>query len=203
MRYVVVSLHRCGTLSTTNFLNWLGIPAIHWATEYGGVNLENEIVGRETDRAYVTEVLTPLLQHFEAVADVPFPVLYREVFGGYPHARFILLYRNAFDWVHSNRAHHQRYGSGLTPYERVVYWHYFNECPRSLDELTDTQLIWMHARHTADVIAFFNREAPANLGVFNLYDHDLGRKMAEYLDIQSELAFPHYNAGPDLQYIAR
>jgi Sulfotransferase domain len=203
MKYVVVSLHRCGTLSTANYLNWLGIPAVHWPTEHEGVNLEDKIVGRETDHAHVIDVLSPILQGFEAVADVPFPVLYRELFASHPHARFILLYRNAFDWVRSNRAFHQRRGTNLRPYERVMYWHYFSWHPHSLDELTDSQLMWMHAQHTADVIGFFNGQAPTHLGVFDLNDRDVGPKLAKFLGVQSELVFPQYNAGPDLEYIAR
>ena len=203
LKYVVVSLQRSGTFSTAKYLNWLGIPTIHWPTKHGGINLEDKVAGRESDRSHVTDALSPVLHEFEAVADVPCPVLYKELLIRYPHARFILVYRSAFDWVRSNRAHHLRFGTDLTPYERVVYWYYFDWRPMSLDELTDNQLIWMHAQHAADVIAFFQREASANLGVFDLYDRDVGPKIAKFLGVQTEIAFPHYNAGPELAYVPR
>lgn len=193
MKCFVVSLHRSGTLSAINYLNWLGIPARHWPTEHDGVNLEDKIAGRETDHHYVIDVLSPVLESFRAVADVPIPVLYRELFTRYPQAQFILVYRSAFDWVRSIRAHHTHVGD-FRPFARVMYWEYFDWRPRSLNDLSDAELIWMHGQHTADVIAFFMREAPANLGVFDLYESDIGAKIAAFLGIKSDLTFPHFNS---------
>jgi hypothetical protein len=196
VKYFVLSLHRSGTVSTANYLNWLGIPTRHWPTEHRGINLEKKVVGRETDLAYVTDVISPVLQDFQAIADVPIPVLYKELLTRYPSARFILIYRNAFDWVRSVRAHHRyayEQAGDFEPYPRVLYWHYFDWQPRSFAALTDAQLIWMHSQHTADVLAFFSRQAPTNLGVFDLYDADIGSKIAAFVGVQTQLAFPRCN----------
>lgn len=195
MKYFVVSLHRSGTLSTAHYLSQLGFRARHWPIEHNGTNLEDKVIGHEDDLAYVTDVLSPVLEDFEAIADVPIPVLYKELFTRYPHAQFILVYRNAFDWVRSIRAHYNKadVDCNFRPYVRVVYWKYFHWRPRRLDELTDASLIWMYSQHMADVIDFFIRTAPANLGVFDLCAADTGEKIAAFLDLQSHVPFPHFN----------
>jgi hypothetical protein len=195
VKYFVISLHRSGTLSTAHYLSQLGLRARHWPIEHNGMNLEDKVIGREADLAYVIDVLSPVLEDFQAVADVPMPVLYRELFTRYPHARFIFAYRNAFDWVRSIRAHYNKAGKdrNFRPYARVVYWKYFHWRPQRLDELTDAQLMWMYSQHTADVIDFFIETAPANLGVFDLCAADVGEKIAVFVGIQSPVPFPHFN----------
>ena len=195
MKYFVVSLHRSGTTSTAHYLSQLGFRARHWPTEHNGLNLENKVIGRETDLGHVIDVLGPVLEDFQAIADVPIPVLYRELFTRYPDAQFVFVYRNAFDWVRSIRAHYNKVGEdcNFRPYVRVVYWQYFHWRPRRLAELTDAQLLWMYSQHMADVIDFFRRTAPSNLGVFDLYAADTGEKIAAFVGLQSHVPFPHLN----------
>ncbi len=59
--------------------------------------------GRETDLAHVTDVLAPVIDSYQAVADVPIPALYRALLARYPEAKFLLLHRDASDWVQSVR----------------------------------------------------------------------------------------------------
>ena len=196
MKYFVVSLHRSGTRSMTNYLNALGITAKHWPVEHEGINLEEKIIGRETDRHYIVQVLRPIIERFQGVADVPIPILYRELFFLYPEARFIFLYRNAFEWVRSIRKHYRkpRKSSEFRPFVRAVYWPYFDWHPRRLDEVSDTQLIWMHGQHMADIISFFQKVAPTKLGLFDLCDGGLGKNLAAFLTVKTSVPFPFLNS---------
>ena len=73
-----------------------------------GMNLEDMVIGRETDLTFVIDIISPVLENFQAVADVPMPV--QGAFPRYPHAQFILVYRSAFGWVRSIRAHYNKAG---------------------------------------------------------------------------------------------
>lgn len=185
----VVSLHRCGTRSTAKFLNELGIRTRHWAIEHDGVNLEEMVRGRETDLAYVADVLAPVIDSYQAVADVPVPALYRELFARYEDAKFLLVYRDPVDWVGSVRWKLRR--GDFRPYVRTLYWKYFDWKPERIADLTDEQLIGMHDQHRSDVEAFFRDVAPDRLGVFDLYAPDTNERIAAFLGVESTLAFPH------------
>jgi hypothetical protein len=191
MKYFVVSLHRSGTLSVTDYLNRVGIFAKHWPIDHDGVNLEEKIVGHETDAGFIVKVLEPVTERFEAISDVPIPVLYRELFAKYPDSRFIYLYRNPFDWARSVRSHYAQAHKDpeFRPYVRALYWTYFPWWPRRIDDLTDAQLIWMHCQHTANVVSFFADAAPSQLGCFDLTDKDCGAKLAAFVGCTSPVPF--------------
>jgi Sulfotransferase domain len=192
MKCFVVSLHRCGTRSTAAFLNELGIRTRHWPVEHGGVDLQEMIRGRETDAAYVTTVLEPVIESYDAVADVPIPVLYRELFARYPEAKFLLLYRDPFDWIQSVRWKLRR--GDFQPYVRVQYWTYFPRHPERIGDLTDEELVWMHGQHRNEVLAYFGRVAPDQLGVFDLDASDTSQRVASFLGVESARPFPHHHS---------
>jgi hypothetical protein len=185
----VLSLHRSGTRSTAAYLEALGVRTRHWPIEHEGVNLQDQIVGRETDLEHVAAALAPVLDSYDAVADVPIPVLYRQLLARYPEAKFLLLYRHAFDWLRSVRWKLRQ--RDFAPYVRTVYWTYFDRRPARIDELSDADLLWLHGRHLADVIEFFGQAGPEQLGVFDLYAPDSGPRLAAFLGIESRRPLPH------------
>lgn len=181
-----LSLHRTGTRSMSEFLS-SSCSVLQYPVRHRGVNLETRILGREHDLDFVADVIGPALDSYDSVTDVPIPVLYRQLFRRYPAAKFILLLRSPFDWVRSVRRH---IGERVfLPYERVQYWHYLKWRPARLSEVDDHQLLLMNARHTADVITFFQQAAPDNLGVFEL-DSESGRSIAAFLGVGAGAALP-------------
>lgn len=201
MKCFVLSLHRSGTCSTAKFLSGLGFKTKHWPAEHEGKPLQQDVVGYETDLGHVTDVISPVLESFDAVTDVPLQVLYGELFKRYPEAKFLLVYRNPFHWVESVREHYK--GREFKPYVRVVYWNFFEWRPLRIDELSDAQLVWMHNQHTADVIRFFEETVPNSLGVFDLCAPDLGNKIATFLGRTATIKFPRFNARKSGEAFAR
>jgi hypothetical protein len=123
-------------------------------------------------------------------SDVPFPVLYRELAATYPHAKFVLAYRSAFDWVRSMRRHHGKTERAFTPFERVLYWRYFPQRPERLGDLWDRDLLGMHARHMAEAIDFF-AENPGRLGIFDLDADDSGARLAALANVEGPRRLPN------------
>ena len=186
MKCFTISLHRTGTRSMSDFLSSF-CSVFQYPVLDRGVHLESEILGREHDLEFVADMLSPALESYDAVTDVPIPVLYRQLFFRYPTAKFILLLRDPFDWLRSVRRHIGK--RALLPYERVQYWHYLKDRPMTLSEVDNQQLLHMNALHTADVIGFFQQRAPDKLGVFELRPES-GPAIAAFLGIDVDAGLP-------------
>jgi len=197
VRCFVLSLHRSGTVSTTKLLSELGLSVKHWAHTHDEVDLEARVAGREEDLDFVAEALGPVFDDYDAVADVPIPVLYRQLYARFPDAHFVLLHRDAFDWVRSVRKHVSKEAAErpLNAFERVQYWQYCPGQPRYLSELSDSELVGAYCRHTADVVEFFRERPEAKFGLFDLEDEAKGAAIASFLGRPRQIEFPHENAG--------
>ena len=112
----------------------------------------------------MTDVLAPVIDSYQAVADVPIPALYRELFARYPEANSCS--STATRPTGSNRRLEAPPGD-FQPYVKTVHWTTSAE-PRRLRN-SDAELVWMHGQHTTEVTAFFREVAPDKLGVFDLY----------------------------------
>jgi hypothetical protein len=181
-----VGLHRTGTRSMSTLLSQ-HCSVLQYPVRFGGVDLESQLAGREQDLDFVADLLSPALESYDSVTDVPVPVLYRQLFHRYPAAKFILLLRDPFDWVRSVRRHIGK--RTFFPCERVQYWHYLEWQPEALFEVADRQLLRMHAQHTADVINFFDRKSADSLGVFELRPES-GQAIAAFLNIDAAAVLP-------------
>ncbi len=145
--------------------------------------------GHETDLKYVLDTIAPVLNRYDAAADVPIPVLYRQLQDRFADAKWILLLRKPDDWVRSVRKHVGE--RELRSFERVQYWHYFPSHPTRMEDLTDADLLAMYQRHTDEVIDFSRNFGAGKLGVFDLYDPLSGSVIADFLGYKGEYPLPH------------
>jgi hypothetical protein len=189
LKCVVLSLHRSGTRSTAQFLSDLGLRTTHWPGYHQGEGLQTKIIGRETELEAVYEAISPILDDAEAIADVPIPVLYRQLYRDFPNARFILVERDSTSWVRSVRRH-LRYRR-FHPYERIVYWQFFGSRPKSARLLTDQDLLWMQAHHKTSVECFFREAASDHFRCFQLEDDNAAGKIAALLGYERRGPLPH------------
>ena len=176
----VVSLHRSATQSTGEFLRSTGLRICHWPSKIDGVDYQSQVVGLETDRKKIVDILRPVFDAYDAFDDVPLPVLYQELDAAYPDARFIAVYRDPFDWARSVRRHCRN--RKFDPYERVQYWRYLDEKPDTIDDIPDDVLVGVYLRHYEELVAYFRGRG--NFILANLADPDLGKKLSSFLKIR-------------------
>lgn len=177
MKVFVVSLHRCATQSVAVFLTQAGFSSCHFPSIVDGVDYESQVTGRETDLHSITGLLRPVFDSFEALSDLPLPVLYRQIDAAYPNSRFIAIRRDPHDWLRSVRRH---CGSRpLSPYERVQYWRYLPERPTSLDEVADDRLLEMYDQHYRAVREYFGERD--DLLLLDLEDVRIGSRLSTFL----------------------
>jgi len=174
-----VGLHRTGTKSVHELLLRSDVKSVHWPVLCNGVNYEDPIAGRESDRPFVAATLAPLIEDIAAVSDVPIPALYDLLDAAYPNSGFIAIYRSPFDWVRSVRSHVNT--RDLHPFERVQYWRYLPGQPTSLREVDDATLYAMFLTHYRDILSFFRDRN--TLLFLDLQEPNLGEKVCEFLDL--------------------
>ena len=185
----VLSLHRSGTRSVIGLCRDLGLKAVHFPVRHNGIKLQPKIKGRETDRDHVVDVLEPVIHRHDSMADVPTPVLYRELDERYPNAKFLLLRRKPANWIRSVRNH---IGSrDFHRYERVQYWHYFPQEPQALRELSDGDLKKMCERHFSQVQDYFGKRGRKKFAAFDLEEPCVGRQIGAFLNRHTEKKLPH------------
>lgn len=188
MKYFVLSLHRTGTRSTTEFLaKNLGISSYHHPRKLDGVDYRGKLVGIERDLGSVATAMQPIFDRFDCLGDVPIPTLYSYLAERYPESRFVLVSRNPRDWIRSVRKKCEN--RPFSPYERVQYWHFFPDLPEKIDDISDEELEKMHLRHNDDVKAFFSKEQK-RLGEFSLDDPNLQARLENFLGISARFDFP-------------
>jgi len=148
-----LSLHRSGTQSAHDLFRRAGLRSIHWIANAGGVDYQALIEGHEADLDFVARAITPALADYDEVSDAPIPALYRQLARQEPNALFFALYRSPESWIGSVRRHIG--ARAFVPFERIMYWSYFEHRPQSISELSDEQLHEYHAWHHQSLRAFF------------------------------------------------
>ena len=186
----VLSMHRCGTRSVSEFLDAHGFRVRHCPKMFDGVDHQNIVRLRENDLDFVARWLKRIFDEYEVISDVPVPVIYRQLMEMYPEARFILVIRPAADWVKSVRRHCG--GREFKPFERCQYWAYVKGRPDSIDAISDAALGRAFHKHTEAVVREIPRE---RLGVFHLYAGDLGDRILRFMGASYGAEFPHVNGG--------
>lgn len=87
----VIGFQKTGTTSLETALEVLGYRV------YGGDKNLMKFKKREDLKNYISKVL----QNWDAVQDMPWPLFYKELYELYPTAKFILTVRNPDKWINS------------------------------------------------------------------------------------------------------
>lgn len=173
----VVSLHRSATQSTARFLQDAGYRTCHWAAVVDGVDYQRQVAGLETQPERILEILRPVVDAHDALADVPTQAIFRQLDAAYPGSRFIAVHRSPFAWVRSVRKHCA--GRRLHPYERAQYWCYLTDKPETLDAVSDERLVDLHLQHHGQLASHFS--GTNRLLIADLDDAAIGEKLSTFL----------------------
>lgn len=149
----VISLHRTMTRSVDAYLSILGYKTIHYPKYIQGINIEEKFRGIEQQPEKILSLLTPVIESFEALSDIPFPTLYKQLAAQWINSKFILVLRNPADWVNSVR-NHLKYRK-LAPFDKIQYGPYLGFTIDSLKNVSDQKLEEMYNQHTCEVDRFF------------------------------------------------
>lgn len=173
-KIICIGWHKTGTSTLGDALLMLGY----------------KVIGAREDLAYslLEEDYKPALslaENFEALQDVPWAVLYKELDQSFPNSKFILTERNEDAWLNSAKKHFKDkdiklhdwiYGVGVLDGNEDIY-------------------IERYRKHYKEVKDYF-KNRPDDIIVMNFEKGDGWDKLCEFLDVPvPKKAFPHSNKG--------
>ena len=91
-----IGLHKTATTSLHKALSILGYKSGHWVTAHWAKSIWREM---NQDGRSAT------LERYQALTDLPIPMLYKQLDVAYPGSKFILTVRDEFSWLDSVRRH--------------------------------------------------------------------------------------------------
>jgi hypothetical protein len=167
-----IGFHKTGTTSMEKALTLLG----YRVTGPNGVR-DPDIAGKVYEMAYA------LAEQYDAFADNPWPLLYREMDRRYPGSKFILTVRPADAWIRSLIFH---FGERSTPMRKWIY---------GVGSVQGNEEVYRarYESHNAAVREYFH-DRPGDLLVLDLTDGDNWRKLCAFLGKPvPDVPFPREN----------
>lgn len=133
---------------------------------------------------------------YDAVQDMPWPLMFRELDAAFPNARFILSWRETTSWYRSITRH---FGSNPSVIQQLTYGE-----DAAFPQGHEARYRAVYEAHNAAVRAHFNNRL-GDLLEFSLERGDGWPELARFLDIGSapQGPFIHANSGQDRAGILR
>lgn len=167
----VIGFQKTGTTSLEDALRYLGF------TVYGGDKNLQKFNNSEDLKVYIEHVL----EKWDCVQDMPWPIYYKELHEIYPNAKFILTYRETDKWIKSVVRY---FGSIRIPMMRKIY-----KVPCAEGHENIYRIVY--EKHNKEVMEYFNGNS--NFLIMNQNFNFNYRILCEFLEIENcpEIPFPH------------
>ena len=126
-----------------------------------------------------------MLKNYDAVQDVPWFMIYKELDELFPHSKFILTIRDEESWYQSVK---KQIGRLRSAQDEWIYGR-----GKGLPKDNKENTIRVYQQHNREVIEYF-KNRPDDLLILNFKNGDKWEKLCDFLnqDIPNE-PFPHYN----------
>lgn len=175
-KIIVLSHNRTATQSTEKFLTDLGFKCAHWGGSFISIP-DSETMSKDE----LFNKLISLTSEYDAFMDIPFNYIYEQLDKTYPGSKFILITRPSHEWVKSIRNIYASFNqSGIESYFRYLLEKYLPNPKRYIEQITDTELEYVHNCHIEDILKYFKNSN--NLLHLDLYDKDKGYKIKNFID---------------------
>jgi Sulfotransferase domain/N-terminal domain of galactosyltransferase len=168
-----IGLPKTGTCSLNDAFKILGFDSWHWSSAHAAKAIWQEMQAGER---------SPTLEGFEALSDLPIPVLYRKLDTAYPGAKFVLTIRNEQKWLNSIRRHfmpeHNVWRAG---WDKDAFSHRAHHLAYGRCDFDETTFLTRYRQHNAEIQEYF-RWRPNDLLVLNLDKNTGWQKLCNFLD---------------------
>jgi len=161
-----IGFQKTGTTSMRDALRALG----YTVADYFGSEMEFAYL-----RDNVTQIALARATEYDAVQDMPWPLLFRELDAAFPGAKFVLTERNTESWIASMVKHFRNKPSSvrqLTYGEEYAY-----------PEGNEARYIEVYEQHNAAVRTYF-ADRPSDLLIMNLENGDGWKELGAFLGLK-------------------
>jgi len=154
------------------------------------LDLGYNVTGARTDLAYSLldgdiEPALEVAKKFEALQDVPWAALYKELDKAFPNSKFILTIRNEQAWINSAKKHFKNNQTVMR------HWLYGN----AVLEGNEDVYLDRYRQHYQGIKTYF-KDRPDDLIVMNFSKGDAWEKLCTFLNKPiPKKTFPHSNKG--------
>ena len=166
-----IGFQKTGTTSLESALEALGYRV------YGG----DKNLMKYDDRRALKDYISETLKNWDAVQDMPWPLVYKELYELYPEAKFILTKRDSASWIKSVVRH---FGMVRIPLHQKIY-----NVPKA--EGYESIYLETYEQHNKDVVEYFK-------GKDNFLVMEIGKNfnyevLCDFIGLQKPEtdAFPH------------
>jgi len=126
-------------------------------------------------------------KNFNNFEDLPWPLLYKELYEEFDNAKFILTTRKSSTVWYESLCKHASRPNNTPDLRRLVYGY---DMPQDYKD----EHIQYYEKHNKDVIEFFNKHAPDKLLVICIEDEDNFKKISDFLGKETpNRKFPFLN----------
>lgn len=189
-----LGLSRTGTTALSHALDNIGVPTLHYSLEafvqqnkIDGLSFEPKLklsnfkswrLKKEIKAKQETD-FNEIFKNFRGFADLPFPIIYKELHKKYPDAKFIYTYRDEKKWLKSMK---WLYNDAAVVWKHgwldneIMQWAY------GTNVFNEEKLTKAYRAHHEDVNHYF--ESSPNFISLNLDKGDLHyKKLTTFLDL--------------------
>jgi hypothetical protein len=189
-----IGLGKTGTTSLTEALRLLGWRATHYPDD--SRTLRELAEGRYR---------LSILEHHDALLDVPVPALYPQLDRAYPGSRFILTVRDLPSWLESSRRHAARalpiafdgqaYQLNFQTFSRVATY--------GVLDYNEERYRYVYETHSRNVRHYF-RDRPQDLLILDVCGGEGWDRLCPFLQVPVPAAsFPQQNVGDIVEHWAK
>ena len=164
----------------------MGLRVEHFSKARDGFDWSSLLAHMDTEGVY--QRFKPIINHSDVFADLPFPCIAEHLIKHHAQETFVLILRDPQRWAASVRTHTK--GRDLHTFEKFQYWGITGKIVRSLNALSDEELIRAYQFHTGKCISHALRHN-ANLVILDLESPNLATRLQQITGIQLQNSFPN------------
>lgn len=135
-----------------------------------------------------------MVERYEALCDLPIPLLYRKLDAAYPGSKFILTVRHPERWLDSLRRHFDAdHNQWRQAWDNDPFTHRVHEILYGRKDFDASTFLSRYQRHNREVQEYFE-DRPGDLLVMNVDRGDNYRELCSFLSRKLPgFPFPHEN----------
>lgn len=140
-----IGLHKTATTSLSKALTLLGYKSGHWETAKWAKFLYKQTIEKDTT----------ILDKYNAVCDLPVPLIYKQLDKLYPNSKFILTLRDENNWIESVRKHWSNTNPFRHQWDTDVFTHKVHKMLYGQTEFNEQIFLNRYRQHTKEVKDYF------------------------------------------------
>lgn len=142
-----VGMHKTATTSLHHALEILGLDSWHWSSAHAAKAIWREMNNDGT---------SPTVDRYDALSDLPVPMLYQQLDRAYPGSKFILTVRDEQSWLDAASRHFDvRYNRFREGWSRDPFTNRVHQVLYGRQDFDAAVFLARYRRHNREVVEYF------------------------------------------------